>query len=68
LQHFKDEVAQRNLQVLVEAAIEKETLAVNESTTPLKKPIIAKRKNSIVPNEDPPSIRKSMRLSVKVTK
>jgi hypothetical protein len=68
LQHFQDEVAQRNLQVLVEAAIEKETPTVKESIAPLKKPVIAKRKKSVVPNEDPPSTRKSVRLSVKVTK
>jgi hypothetical protein len=53
LQYFQDEVAQRNLQVLVEVAIEKETLEVNERKTPLKKLIISKRKKSAVPNEDP---------------
>jgi hypothetical protein len=68
LQHFQDEVAQRNLQVLVESAIEKETPVVKENKTPLRKPVIAKRKKSVVPNEDPPSTRKSVRLSVKVTK
>jgi hypothetical protein len=68
LQHFQDEVAQRNLQVLVEASIEKETSTVKESTTPLKNPIIVKKKKPVVPNEDPPSTRKSVRLSVKVTK
>jgi hypothetical protein len=68
LQHFQDEVAQRNLQVLVEAAIEKETPTVKESIAPLKKPVIAKRKKPVVPNEDPPPTRKSVRLSVRVTK
>jgi hypothetical protein len=76
LQHFQDEVAQRNLQVLVEAAIEEETSAVKESIAPFKKfviaknkrPIIANKKKSVVPNEDPPYTRKSVRLSVKVTK
>jgi hypothetical protein len=68
LHHFQDEVAQRNLQVLVEAAIEKETPIVKEITTPLKNPVIAKKKKSVVPNEDPPSTRKSVRLSVRVTK
>jgi chemotaxis regulatin CheY-phosphate phosphatase CheZ len=53
LQHFQDEVAQRNLQVLVEASIEKETSTVKESTTPLKNPVIAKKKKPVVPNEDP---------------
>jgi hypothetical protein len=68
LQHFQDEVAQRNLQVFVEASIEKETPTIKERKTPLKKPIIAKRKKFVVPKEDPPSIRKSVRLSVKVMK
>jgi hypothetical protein len=65
LQHFQDEVAQRNLQILFEVAIEKETLGVKEIITPLKKPVITKRKKSVVPNEDPPSTRMSVRLSVK---
>ena len=68
MQHFQDEVAQRNLQVLVEDSIEKETPVVKENKTPLRKPVISKRKKSIVPNEDPPSTRKSVRLSVRVTK
>jgi hypothetical protein len=68
LQHFQDEVAQRNLQVLVEAAIEKETPTAKESIAPLKKPVTAKRKKPVVPKEDPPSPRKSVRLSVRVTK
>jgi predicted RNase H-like nuclease (RuvC/YqgF family) len=68
LQHFQDEVAQRNLQVLVEAAIEKETPTAKESIAPLKNPVIAKRKKLVVPKEDPPSTRKSVRLSVRVTK
>jgi hypothetical protein len=67
LQHFQDEVAQRNLQVLVEAAIEKETPTAKESIAPLKKPVTAKRKKPVVPKEDPPSPRKSVRLSVRVT-
>ena len=68
MQYFQDEVAQRNLQVLVEAAIEKETSTVKESTTPLKKLVITKKKKPAMPNEDPPSTRKSVRLSVRVTK
>jgi hypothetical protein len=68
LQHFQDEVAQRNLQVLVEASIEKETPTAKESIAPLKNPITAKRKKPVVPKEDPPSPRKSVRLSVRVTK
>jgi hypothetical protein len=68
LQHFQDEVAQRNLQVLVEAAIEKETPTAKESIAPLKKPVTAKRKKPVVPKEDPPSPRKSVRLSVRLMK
>jgi hypothetical protein len=54
-------VAQRNFQVLVEAAIEKETPTTKESITPLKKLVTAKRKNPVVPKEDPPPPRKSVR-------
>jgi len=68
LQHFQDEVAQRNLQVLVEAAIEKETPAAKESIAPLKKHVTAKRKKPVGPKEDPPSLRKSVRLSVRLMK
>ena len=68
MHHFQDEVDQRNLQVLIEATIEKETPVVKESTAPLKNPVIAKKNKFVVPNEDPPSTRKSVRLSVKVTK
>ena len=56
------------MQVLVEDAIEKETPVVKESISPLKKPVISKRKKCVVPNEDPPSTRKRVRLSVRVTK
>jgi hypothetical protein len=63
LQHFQDEVGQRNLQVLVEDAIEKETPTTKESISPLKKHVTSKRKNPIVPKEDPPSPRKSVRLT-----
>jgi hypothetical protein len=62
LQNFQDEVDQRNLQVLVEAAIEKETQTTMESIAPLNKPVTAKRKKPFVPKEDPPSPRKSVRL------
>jgi hypothetical protein len=68
LKHFQDEVAQRNLQVLVEAAIEDDKPAAKESTTTLKKPVNAKKKKSVVSIEDPLSTRKSVRLSVKMTK
>ena len=62
LKHFQDEVAQRNLQVLVEAAIENEKIAAKERTNTLKNLVNA------VPIEDPLSTRKSVRLSVKMTK
>jgi hypothetical protein len=54
--------------VLVEAAIENEKPVAKESTTTPKKPVNAKKKKSAVSIEDPPSTRKSMRLSVKMTK
>jgi hypothetical protein len=68
LKHFQDEVAQRNLQVLVEAAIEDDKPTNKESTATPKKPVNAKKKKSIVSIEDPLSTRKSMRLSVKMKK
>jgi predicted RNase H-like nuclease (RuvC/YqgF family) len=68
LQHFQDEVAQRNLQVLVEVSIEKKTPTTKERIAPLKKHVTAKRKKPVVPKEDPPSPRKSVRLSVRLMK
>jgi predicted RNase H-like nuclease (RuvC/YqgF family) len=68
LQHFQDEVAQRNLQVLVEVVIEKETQATKESIAPLKNHVTAKNKKPVVPKEDPPSPRKSVRLGVRLMK
>jgi hypothetical protein len=68
LKHFQDEVAQRNLQVLVEASIEDDKPTAKESTTTLKKPVNAKKKKSAMSIEDPLSTRKSVRLSVKMTK
>jgi len=61
-------VAQRNLQVLVEVDIEKEKPTAKESIAPLKQPITAKRKKTVVPKEGPPSPRKSVRLSVMLMK
>jgi hypothetical protein len=40
-------VAQRNLQVLVEYVIEKETLAAKESIAPLKNLVTTKRKKPV---------------------
>jgi hypothetical protein len=68
LKHFQDEVAQSNLHVLVEASIEDDKPTTKESTTTLKKPANAKKKKSVVPFEDPLSTRKSVRLSVKMTR
>jgi hypothetical protein len=68
LQHFQYEVAQRNLKVFVEDAIEKETPAAKENIAPLKKLVTAKRKNPVGPKEDPLSPRKSVRLSVRLMK
>jgi chromosome segregation ATPase len=62
LQHFQDEMAQRNLQVLVEAAIEKEKPTAKESIAPVKKPATAKGKKPVVPKGGPPSPRRSVRL------
>jgi hypothetical protein len=68
LKHFQDEVTQKNLQVLVEAAIEDDKPVAKESTTILKKPTSAKKKKSTELVEDTLSTRKSVRLSVKMTK
>jgi hypothetical protein len=62
LQHFKDEVAQRNLNVLVEAAIEKEEPVVKKSTPAVKKPVTTKGKHVVVLEGSPPSTRRSARL------
>ena len=56
------------MQVLVEVSIEKETPATKESIAPLKKHVTTKRKKLVVPKEDPPSPRKSVRLSVRLMK
>jgi hypothetical protein len=68
LKHFQDEVTQKNLQVLVEAAIEDEKPKAKESTTILKKPTGSKKKKSTELVGDTLSTRKSVRLSVKMTK
>jgi hypothetical protein len=68
LNHFQDEVSQRNLQVLVESIIEDDKPTAKESTTTPKKPVNAKKKKYVVSIEDPLSTKKSMRLSVKMKK
>jgi hypothetical protein len=54
--------------VLVEAAIEDDKPVAKESTTILKKPTSVKKKNSTELVEDTLSTKKSVRLSVKMTK
>jgi hypothetical protein len=61
LQHFKDEVPQRNLNVLVEASIEKEEPVAKKSTPTVKKPITTKGKHVVV-LEGNPSSKRSARL------
>jgi hypothetical protein len=68
MKHFQDEVTQRNLQVLVEATIEDDKPTAKERKAKLKKPTSAKKKNSTESIEDTLSTRKSVRLSVKMTK
>jgi hypothetical protein len=62
LQLFQDEMAQRNLHVLVEYAIEKEKPTTKESIAPVRKPTTVKGKKPIVPKGSRPSIRRSVRL------
>jgi hypothetical protein len=54
--------------VLVEATIEDDKPTTNESTNTQKKPINARKKKSVVPIANPLYTRKSVRLSVKMTK
>jgi cell division septum initiation protein DivIVA len=68
LKHFQDEVTQKNLQVLVEAAIEYDKPVAKESTTILKKLTNAKKKKSTELLEETFYTRKSVRLSIKMTK
>jgi hypothetical protein len=68
LKHFQDEVTQKNLQVLVEATIEDDRLVAKESTTVLKNPTSAKKNKSTELVGDTLSTRKSVTLSVKMTK
>ena len=54
--------------MLVEVAIEDDKPTAKESTTTLKNPTSAKKKKSTESIEDSLSTRKSVRLSVKMTK
>jgi hypothetical protein len=62
LQHFKDELAQRNLNVLVESVIEREEPIVKKSTPAVKKTIPAKEKHAAMMEGSSPAIRRSARL------
>jgi len=62
LKYFKDELAQRNLNVLVEAAIEREEPVVKKSTPAVKKPITTKEKHVVLLEGSSPSTRRSDRL------
>jgi hypothetical protein len=62
LQQFKDEVAHRNLNILVEASIEKEKPSAKKSTPPVKKHVTTKGEHVDVPKGSPPSIRRSVSL------
>jgi hypothetical protein len=68
LRHLQDEATQRNLQVLVEAAIENDKLVAKETSTTPKKPASTRKKKYAEPIEETLSTRKSVRLSVKMTK
>jgi hypothetical protein len=62
LQHFKDEVAQRNLNVLVEDAIEKEKPVVKKFIHAIKKLVTTEGNQAFVPDGIPPSTRRSVKL------
>jgi hypothetical protein len=55
-------MAQRNLNMLVEAVIEKEKLVVKKRTPPINNLVMTKGKHFVVPEGSPPSTRRSARL------
>jgi hypothetical protein len=55
-------LAQRNLNVLVEAAIEREEHVVKKNTPAIKNPVTTKETHVVVLEGSPPSIRRSARL------
>ena len=55
-------MAQRNLNILVEAAIEREEPVVKKNTLVVKKPITTKEKHVAMLEGSPPSTRRSARL------
>ena len=62
LQHFKDELAQRNLNVMVEAAIERDEPVVMKSTPVVKRSIPAKEKHAAMIEGSSPTTRRSAML------
>ena len=62
MQHFKDELAQKNLNVMVEAAIEREEPVVKKSTPAVKKSIHAREKHVVMIEGRSPATRRSARL------
>jgi hypothetical protein len=62
LQHLRDELAQRNLNVLVEVVIEREEPIEKRSTPIVKKTTHTKEKHVVVIECSSPSIRRSARL------
>jgi hypothetical protein len=62
LQHFKDELAQRNLNVLVEDSIEREEPVLNKRKPIVKKTIPAKEKHATMIEGSSPATRRSGRL------
>jgi hypothetical protein len=62
LQHFKDELAQRNSNVLVQAAIERDEPVVKKSTPVVNKSIPTKEKHVVMIEGCSPATRRSVRL------
>ena len=62
MQHFKGELAQRNLNVLVEVAIEREEPVEKKRTPTIKKTTPAKEKHATMTKGSSPSTRRSARL------
>ena len=62
LQHFKDELAHRNLNVLVQAAIERDEPRVKKSTHVVKRSIPAKEKDVAMAEGSSHAIRRSVIL------
>jgi hypothetical protein len=57
MQHLQYEMAQRNLEVLIESSIEQEKPTAKESVVLVKNPTTAKGKHVVLPKGSPPSTR-----------